>query len=313
MAMPVFAAFSVAAIVAGCESSAEKGLGAPLRIGIEAAPTGLDPRFSADADSSRIAGLTHCSLVEADARGGFSPVLARAWRVEGGIDAASSTGAAGAPSSPGALGAPSKWTFELRDDARFHDGSRVTAADVVATYRSVLDPETASPKRAALASVTAVEADGATRVRFELSSPNAALLDAATVGILPARLAAGARIDDATRTVGCGPYRIERADAHSVLLVAADSWLGGTVTLPRILFRVVPDTVMRTLELEHGELDLVQNALEPDAVQHLAARNPGLRVVVGPYDAYQYLGINHRHAALRDVRVRRAIAHAIDR
>jgi peptide/nickel transport system substrate-binding protein len=169
-----------------------------------------------------------------------------------------------------------------------------------------------SPKRAALPSVVAVEADGDTRVVFRLSTPDAAFLEGTAVGVLPASLAAKPRIaTDAL--VGCGPYRIESADDQRVALTAFASWHGGAISLPSIEFLVVPDTVMRTLQLRAGDLDLVQNALEPDAVRHLAKSAANLRVSMSPYDAYQYLGINHRHPALADVRVRRAIAHAIDR
>jgi peptide/nickel transport system substrate-binding protein len=261
-----------------------------LRIGMEATPSSLDPRFASDADSSRIAGLVHCALVEPDERGGWSPALAAAWQ---------------RPDDR-------TWLFELRPDARFHDGSPVTAEDVVATYRSVLDEASSSPKKAALPSVVAVESDGPGRVRFRLSAPDASFLEGATVGVLPARLALRPR-SDAGDLVGCGPYRLEHADPHSVLLRAFDGWAGGMPSIASIEFRVVPDTVMRTLQLRSGDLDLVQNALEPDAVRGLATDDAGLRVTTAPYDAYQYLGINHRHPALADVRVRRAIAHAIDR
>jgi len=295
----IAAVLLAARMTSGCGHHGPADAAGALRIAIEAAPTSLDPRFAADADSSRIAGLMHCSLVEPDDRGGWRAALATAW------------------SQPDAQ----TWVFELRNDARFHNGDPVTADDVVATYRSVLDAKTASPKRAALSSVTRVAADSEHRVRFELSSANAALLDGATVGILPARVAAGPQSDEATGANGCGPYEAAEIDPHSILLRAVNGWFGGPVTLAAIEFRVVPDAVMRTLQLESGDLDLVQNALEPDAVRHLQERERGgvsqrgvaLSVSVTPYDAYQYLGINHRHPALADVRVRRAIAHAIDR
>lgn len=207
---------------------------------------------------------------------------------------------------------PVTWVFELRPGVRFHDGMAVTAADVVATYKSVLDRASASPKRAALPSVLAVEADGPSRVRFRLSAPNAAFLEGASIGILPAKLASLPRSVSPV-LVGCGPYRLERTAGASVVLHAFEDWHGGAITLASIEFRVVPDTVMRTLQLRSGELDLTQNALEPDAVRHLAGSASALRVSITPYDAFQYLGINHRHPALADVRVRRAIAFAIDR
>ena len=274
---------------AGCRTNA----GPPadlLRIGLEAAPGSLDPRFATDANASRIAGLVHCSLVQPDEKGGWAPSLASGW------------------TQPDAR----TWEFELQPSVLFHDGAAVTSADVVATYRSVLDPTTASPKRAALPSVTGVEAAGPDRVRFHLSSPDATFLEGATVGVLPARLASVSRVA-AEAQIGCGPYRIAPTGDDRVRVEAFDRWYGGAVSLPGVEFLVVPDTVMRTLQLEHGDLDFVANALEPDAVRHLQTGAPQLRVSVSEYDAFQYLGINHRHPALAKRNVRRAIAHAIDR
>lgn len=282
-------ALACALATGGCPRSSQ----APadrLRIGIEAAPASLDPRFAADADSGRIAGLVHCALIRPDGTGGWAPWLARAWHAEG----------------------DRSWIFELREDATFHDGRPVTADDVVATWRAVLTPATASAKRAALASVESVEAEGTQRVRVTLTRPDSAFFEGATLAILPAAVAAAPRNASGTLP-GCGAYRIVSANPSSVLLEAAPRPGSPRPSIRQIELRVVPDAVMRTLQLSAGELDLVQNALEPDAVLHLAASAPNLRVSVTSYDAYQYLGINHRHPALGNVLVRRAIAHAINR
>lgn len=282
----------LAASLSGCRgmpSSRHEDPGT-LSVGIEAAPGSLDPRLATDANASRISALVSCSLVEPDATGGYSPSLASRWRHE----------------------ADGSWLFELRSDALFHDGRAVTARDVVATFRSVLDAVVASPRRAALASVTAIQAVDDTHVRFALADNSSTFLDAATLGILPAGMTASAV--DARALIGCGAYRIVAQDRDGeVRLSAFPRWFGGTPALASIAFRVVPDATMRVLELRHGSLDLVQNALEPDAVAYLAGHDPRVRVVVGPYDAVQYLGFNHRHPILADVRVRRAIALAIDR
>lgn len=280
--------------VAGCERTNNLESSAALRIGLESAPNSLDPRYATDANASRISALLHCSLMVPDGSGGWASDLATSW----------------SPSP----GDPLAWTFELRGDAVFHDGRPVTSADVVATFESVLDPGSVSPKRGALASVASVEAEGPRRVRIRLSQPDAAFFEGASLGILPAEVAAHRRASASGAARGCGPYRfVGTAPDGDLELSAFDRWFGGPTTLAAIRFRVVPDTVMRTLQLRSGDLDLVQNALEPDAVAGLARSAPEVRITTGPYDAYQYLGFNHRHAALADLRVRRAIAYAIDR
>ncbi|HEY2775722.1 MAG TPA: ABC transporter substrate-binding protein [Candidatus Binatia bacterium] len=262
-----------------------------LRIAIEAAPNSLDPRYASDANASRIASLVHCALVRTDARGGWAPQLASSW------------------SRPD----ETTWLFTLRDDARFHDGAPVTADDVVATYRSVLDPSSLSPKRGALASLDTVEAVAPREVRFRLHEADASFLDAAAIGVISAQAAARHVDAGAAAPDGCGPYRVASEDDHSVILEAAATSLQPPASLSSIEFRVVPDTVMRTLELAGGEVDFSENTLEPDEVRHLQRDATTLAVSVTDYDAFQYLGINHRHPALADVRVRRAIALAIDR
>lgn len=279
--------------LAGCGKPNGFEPSAALQVGLESAPNSLDPRYATDANASRISALVHCSLLVPDGKGGWAPDLATSW----------------APDP----GDPLAWTFELREDAVFHDGSPVTSADVVATFASVLDPASSSPKRGALASVAAVEAEGPRRVRLRLSQPDAAFFEGVSIGILPAGVAAGGRGPGSGGARGCGPYRLVGGAGGDLELAAFDRWFGGPITLAAIRFRVVPDTVMRTLQLRSGDLDLVQNALEPDAVAGLAQSAPQVSVETGPYDAYQYLGFNHHHPALADLRVRRAIAHAIDR
>ena len=244
--------------------------------------------MATDANASRIAGMVFCSLVEADESGGYRPALARSWTR---VDART-------------------YEFELEDGAFFHDGTPVTAGDVASTYRSVLDGAIASPKRAALSVLASVEAQGTSIVRFRLAQTTGAVLEAAGLGILPAALAGRTNLN-AKELVGCGPYRITGSQADgSVELAAFERWYEQAPKIRAITFRVVPDAIMRVLELRYGSLDFVQNALEPDAVAYLAEHESTLRVIVSPYDAVQYLSFQHRHPALADVRVRRAIDRA---
>src|SRR5262249_18461136 len=97
----------------------------PLVVAIEAMPQDLDPRFASDAPSPRIGALVFRSLTRLDDHGRHLPDVAEDWRAED----------------------ERTTVFHLRSDAAFEDGSPLTADDVRATYQSVLDPATASPKR----------------------------------------------------------------------------------------------------------------------------------------------------------------------
>ena len=141
----------------------------------------------------------------------------------------------------------------------------------------------------------------------------AAILEAATIAVLPERIADAAPLTP-ERLVGAGPYRVaEVADDERIVLAAFERFPGGKPSIETIEFRIVPDGLMRAMELVHGSIDMVQNALDPDTTEWIASEGRGLLVHRGPSDSFQYLGMNLEHAALGDRRVRRAIAHALDR
>jgi peptide/nickel transport system substrate-binding protein len=79
-----------------------------------------------------------------------------------------------------------------------------------------------------------------------------------------------------------------------------------------LVFRFVPDEIMRGLELRKGTMDLVVNDIGPDIV-HQLEHSPTLQTIKSPGTDYQYIGVNLRDPILRDVRVRRALAYAVDR
>ena len=281
-------------VSAGCQRTGHGDATADattLRIAFEAKPSRIDPRFSVDAYSARIQSLVFASLVTQGPDGGFRPYLARDWRCSDDLTCA----------------------FELAEGFGFSDGRPVRASDVVATYQAVLAADSGSPRRASLTSVVAVEAEGEATVRFRLRAPDAAFLEGATLGVLPAGQAAK-EAPTAAELVASGPYRIAAVDRDgSVHLVTNPYFRHAPVPIASIEFRVIPDALTRVLELEKGSIDLVQSAIDPDTVDWLARRDQGLRVTRTPSANFQYLGINVKHPLLADVRVRRAIAHAIDR
>jgi peptide/nickel transport system substrate-binding protein len=243
---------------------------ATVVVALESAPSVLDPRFTTDANSSLVADLVCDGLTGNDVRGDSVPALAE-WRHP----------------------APLEWHFTLRPGARFHDGTPVTAADVAATYRSVMDPGLGSPKREALAAIAAIDVPASDTVVFRLREAAASFLETTNLGIVPARLANAGRLAPLA-VVGSGPFRVAALlDGGGVDLLPHAGALGGPPRLRRLRFRVVPDGVVRALELANGSVHLVQNALDPDLLPWLAAR-PELELIVSPGTTFQYLGMNFR-------------------
>jgi peptide/nickel transport system substrate-binding protein len=262
-----------------------------LSMAFESTPGRLDPRYSTDAFAGRIGGLIFASLTRVGPTGEFLPYLARGWSWED----------------------ERTCVFDLADGFAFADGARVTATDVAATYASVLDPGSGSPRRASLTGVDAVLADGNTRVRFHLTAPDAAFFESTTLGVLTAGQAKSAALPDAG-ILASGPYRIAEIDPHRGIRLEANAGFSASpIRIPAIHIRVVPDSLTRVLELRNGTLDLVQSAIDPDTVDWLAKHEPSLAIQRSPASNLQYLGMNFDHPALSDRRVRRAIANALDR
>ena len=274
---------ALVALACGERAAAPPGF---VTVAVAIGPNNLDPRVGADEASQRVQELVFGSLFRLDEQLRVVPELATSWETPD----------------------PLTYVVHLRRDVRFHDGSDFDAADVIYTFSTLLSPELVSPKKGAYRMVASVSAIDRHTVRFGLTEPFGSFPINLVLGIVPD----GA--EDVPRTpIGTGPYRLveHRPDDRVVLEAFSDYFAGPPANLGLVL-RVVPDDTMRGLELRKGTVDLVINDLAPDVV-HQLARDGQVEVTTAPGVDYQYLGINLRDPILSDVRVRRALAHAIDR
>lgn len=254
-------------------------------------PYQLDPRYVTDANGSRIAGLVFASLMRVGDDGQFEPYLAEGWTAEGGT----------------------AWTFRLRPGFTFHDGTAVRASDVAATYRALLDPAVASPKRAMLERVIEIDVSSQTELTFRLSAPDAAFLEAATFAVLPERIAREPTLPPEW-LIGSGPYRLHAVEpGERIVLERYPRFPGAEPGIGVLEFTVIPDAFMRAIHAYHGTVGFLQNAIDPDTTDWFSQQPDRIAVYRSLSDGFQYLGINHRDPVLADLRVRRAIAYAIDR
>ena len=257
---------------------------------IESNPANLDPRFATDGQSQHLDGLIFSSLVARDAQMNLTGDLAEAWE------------------TPDAL----TYIFHLRHGVRFHDGAAVTAADVKATFDFVLNAANRSPKRGGFRMIAGVDAPDASTVVFHLKAPYASFLWSVSrpaIGIVPAN--AGA--DFSRRLIGSGPFRfVSQAQDDEVILAANADYFGGAPNISRLRARVVPDAIVRALELRKGSADLEVSSLSPDMVPILA-RRPELSVSERAGTNLNYLGFNMDDAIVGKREVRQALAFATDR
>ena len=257
-----------------------------VTIAIPVSPNNLDPRYGTDENSARAHQLLFNDLLRWDEQNRLAPGIAVSWDTSD----------------------HQTYRIRLREGVRFHDGHELTSADVVFTFTSMLDPAFASPNRGAFRDLASVVAIDRYTVDFVLKQPSGSFLPNLVFKIVPA----GAGRELREHPIGTGPYEFltYAADDRLELRAFRDYFDG----LPRnrgVVMKVVPDDIMRGLELRKGTSDLVVNDLPPDMVHQLAKE--GLALTRSPGVDYQYVGFNLQDPVLKDARVRQAIGHAIDR
>jgi peptide/nickel transport system substrate-binding protein len=254
-----------------------------IRFGLASAPVNLDPRFATDATSARINRLLYQRLVDFDEHTRPVPSLATWERLAG-----------------------DHYRFHLAPGRPlFHDGQPLTARDVAATYEYILDPAHASPHRAPLQHIRRIETPDDDTVDFFLDRADPLFPGYLVIGILPADgITAGHPFQ--TDPVGSGPFRMDRwpEPGRLQLVRIADG--------QRIEFLRIVDPTVRVLKLLRREVDILQNDLPAELLGYLQ-RQTGIKVSFSPGSNFAYLGFNLQAPITGDLRVRRAIAQAIDR
>jgi peptide/nickel transport system substrate-binding protein len=257
---------------------------------IESSPTNLDPRVGLDAQSERIDGLLFDNLLSRDEHLSVKPGLAERWEIPN----------------------PITYVFHLRKGLRFSDGRPLTARDVKWSFDSLLQGKVRSTKAATYRPVDHIDFPDDYTVIFHLKQPWAALLwnvaGGGGMGIVPY----GSGTEASQHPVGSGPFRFVSAEQDKeVIIERNDNYWGQKVKLARVRFAVVPDTTTRALELRKGSADLEINALTPD-MESALQREPRLALMRGPGTRLAYMAFNLRDPILNDVRVRHALAYALD-
>lgn len=289
-ASSVLSTLSVLALAASLLSCTGKADPNTLVMVIESSPTNLDPRVGIDAYSERIDNLIFDDLLSRGDNLDVAPGLAERWEIPN----------------------PLTYVFHLHDGVKFHDGRPLTSRDVKWTFDSLMAGKVRSTKAAAYRFVDHLDAPDDFTVVFHMKEPDAALLwnmSDGAVGIVP--YGSGAEVS--RNPIGSGPFKFVSAETDKeVIIERNEDYWGEKAKLPRVRFAIVPDATTRALELRKGSADLAINALTPDTVLALQ-REPFLAVEHAPGTEVQYLGFNLRDPILKDVRVRQAIAYALDR
>jgi len=256
---------------------------------IESSPTNLDPRVGLDAQSERIGELLFDSLVRRDEHFELQPALADSWEIPD----------------------PRTYVFHLHKGVHFHNGQPLTSRDVKWTFDSLLMGKIRSSKAATYNKIESIDTPDESTVVFHLKEPMASLLwnlSDGAIGIVP--YGSGENFNQ--HPIGSGPFRFVSAQQDKEVIIERnpDYW-AERPHIQRVLFKVIPDATTRALELRKHSADVTINSLTADTVVALRS-DPGLTVIQAPGTIYAYLAMNLRDPVLKDVRVRQAMAYAID-
>lgn len=261
----------------------------------------LIPMLAGDSASHEVAGQIFDGLIAYDRNlSDFEPRLAKSWEVsENGLDI----------------------TFHLRDDVRWHDGEPFTARDVEFGFNAITDPDTLTAYAEDYLQVDTFEVVDDYTIRVSYSKPFAPALGSwGSLVVLPRHLLEGKPINEhatefGRHPVGLGPYKLASWESQKrITLSVNEDYYRGRPYIDGVLTRIIPDTQTQFLELKAGGLD--QMGLTPlqfsrQTSSAVFERNFSKYKYLT--NSYTYLGYNLLDPLFKDVRVRRALAHAINK
>jgi peptide/nickel transport system substrate-binding protein len=252
----------------------------------------MDPHLQSDTDSGTVYRNMFDSLVAPGPTGKVMPSLATAWHYVNDTTIA----------------------FDLRTDVTFSDGSKLTPDDVAFSVRRITDPATKSSQLAMLDQIVAAEVTGPAQVTLHTKLPWPVLMNQMkNLTIVPkAYLEKVGAVAFNQQPIGTGPYKLRtwQRGVQSVFDAYDGNWRG-KVPFRSVIFRAVPDSATRVADLRAGRADVIRQMTADDAAEVKA--DPKLQVLWVATERVGYLFINALWGPTKNVRVRQAVAMAIDR
>jgi peptide/nickel transport system substrate-binding protein len=264
--------------------------------------SGLIPNVLTDGPSFEVGSMIYSGLVGYDKETNLKGELAESWTA-----------------SPDCL----ELTFKLRRNVKWHDGQPFTAADVVFTYETMVNPKTPTAYAGDFKAVESVTAPDPHTVRVRYKHPHGRALQSWSIWMLPKHLLEPYVLEGKLREapqnradpVGTGMYKFsEWRPGEKVVLVANPDYFEGRPYIGRVVYRIIPSSATTFLELKAGGVD----GARLTALQFKRQTDyPAFRKAYNKYpyaaNIYVYLGLNLRDPRFADRRVRQAFAHAINK
>ena len=261
-------------------------------VGMQLEPPILDPTAGA---AAAIDEVTYANVFEGLTRfgpdGAILPALAESWEA-----------------APDGL----SWVFHLRDGVTFHDGTPFTAEDVVFSFDRAVAEGSLNAQKGLFAGINEVTAIDDVTLEIGLDAPKASLLTNLAWG--DAVIVSPATADgNAQNPVGTGPFAFSNwVQGDRIELVRRDDYWGEAPALEKITFKFISDPTAAFAAMMAGDIDVFPNYPAPENLAQFEA-DPRFQVLVGSTEGETILAINNARPPFDDLRVRQAIAHAIDR
>lgn len=284
----------VASVAAGLAAVSSIGLAqaeGTLRIGVPSNLNTLDPAKTKIGEEYIVNYLVFSGLTEIDRSGEVKPDLAESW--EASDDRKS-------------------WTFHLRKDVTFHDGSAFTAEDVKTTIERVMDKATASTARVNFEIVDSIEIVDDHTIRFNLSQPYAGFAE--ILGDRQVRIVSSDHLETiASDPVGTGPFKLESFQPGDRIELVKNEhyYIPDLPKLDEINIRIIPERAAQFAGLETGELDLIWD-VPPETVGQYGD-NPDVMMDSVATSTWDGIIMNTSQEPFDDEKVRRAVSLALDK
>ncbi|HET9659496.1 MAG TPA: ABC transporter substrate-binding protein [Thermomicrobiales bacterium] len=273
--------------------TADIKMGGTFRMGMQSDPGGLDPQLQSLTACWHVVEHIYNRLTAVNPDLSVSPELAESWEI----------------SDDGLT-----YTFKLHP-ATFHNGRAVVAGDVKYSYERLVNPETASPSAADLASMDTIEAPDDATVVITLKQPDAsflAMLSSQSTIIIPKEVVE--ENGDLTQVaIGSGPFKFVEyvPNTHIKLEKYADYWEEGVPYVDNLELLIAAEDTSRTAALVQGSVDFIEYAPSQDIP--ILEGDDSIKLAGNSIQQIRMIGFNLTREPFTDLKVRQAIAKVIDR
>ena len=289
LALALCAAMGLAPTAANAQSRKDSAV-----LGMILEPTGLDPTV---APAAAIGEIVHYNILEGltkiNVDGSITPLLAESWKMD--------------PDGK-------SFTFKLRKGVTFQDGAAFDSAAVKFSFERAKDAKsTNKAKTAVFDNISSISTPDAHTVIIVLNNPDGNFLfrmgENTAVILHPASAAT-----TATKPIGTGPYKLDAwAKGTSVTLSKWDGYRNApSIKLKKVTFRFINDAAAQVAALLAGDVDGMPRFQAPQSLKQFQ-NDKRFDVVIGSTAGKGIMTINNKRKPFDDVRVRRALMHAIDR